>query len=103
MLPQFTVAEIAEHEDGSATYQIEGSKEDMQRLFEAFFTQALADGIKHAEQSTDVFIAQGNALKLADKLVRYLDVWETADSLDYDPEVKEVKNELKDALKKAGG
>jgi hypothetical protein len=34
--------------------------------------------------------------------VRYLDVWETCDSLDYDPEVKEIKEELKKLLWKAG-
>jgi len=46
--------------------------------------------------------AEKDALKVADKLVRYLDVWETCDSLDYDPEVKEIKEELKKLLWKAG-
>jgi hypothetical protein len=102
LTPRFTVKEIEEHEDGSATFQIDGSKEDMQMLFEAFFTQALADGIKYAKESTDGFVAEANALKLADNLVRHLDVWETTDCYDYDPGVKDAKEALKDALKKAG-
>lgn len=100
--PRFTVKEIAEHEDGSATFQIDGSKEDMQILFETFFVHALIDGIKSTKEGTEEWMAERNALQTADNLVRFLDVWEQEDSLDYDPGVKEVKNKLKDALKKAG-
>jgi glucosamine 6-phosphate synthetase-like amidotransferase/phosphosugar isomerase protein len=100
--PQFTVQEIEEHEDGSATFQIDGSKEDLQILFETFFVHALVGGIESAKASTETFVAQSQALKVADKLVRYLDVWETADEFDYNMGVNDVKNELKEALKKAG-
>lgn len=100
--PRFTVKEITEHEDGSSTFQIDGSKEDMQLLFEAFFLQALIAGIRSTKEETERFVAECDALKAADKLVRFLDVWEIEDSFDYDPGVRAAKEELKELLKKAG-
>jgi hypothetical protein len=100
--PKFTVQEIEEREDGSAVFQIDGSKEDLQILFETFFVQALIGGIEAAKEKTDEYLAESQALKAADKLVRYLDVWENEDCFDYDPGVKEAKEELKELLKKAG-
>jgi hypothetical protein len=102
LTPRFTVKEIEEHEDGSATYQIDGSKEDMQILFEAFFLQALIAGIRAAKEETEKFCAEANALEAADKLVRWLDVWEESDDLNYAPDIKAIKNDLKAKLKKAG-
>ena len=98
----FTVDEIEKHEDGSATYTIKGSEDDIQRLFEAFFLHSLVLGIESAEQSTEAFTAKANALRAAEKLVKYLDVWEEVDEFDYIPSVEQVKNELRVLLKKAG-
>jgi hypothetical protein len=100
--PQFTVKEIEEREDGSAVFQIDGSKEDLQILFETFFVNALVGGIEAAKEKTDVYLAELQALKSADKLVRFLDVWENEDSFDYTPGVQAAKEELKELLKKAG-
>lgn len=97
-----SVREIARHEDGSATYAIDASEEDMKKLFEIFFVSAVTEGIKAANSNTEAWLAERKVLELADKLVRYLDVWETADEFDYVMGVKDVKNELKEALKKAG-
>ena len=97
------VEEVETHEDGSATYQITASKEDMQKLFEAFFKRAIISGILETQESTEKWIAERDALELAAKLVKYLDVWENSDDLDYAPEVEDVKNALKVALKKVGG
>ena len=98
----FTVDEIEKHEDGSATYTIKGSEDDIQRLFEAFFLHSLVLGIESAEKSTEAFTARADALRAAEKLVKYLDVWEEVDTFDYIPDVEQVKNQLKASLKKAG-
>lgn len=98
----FIVEEVEKHEDGSATYTIKGSEDDIQRLFEAFFLHSLVLGIESAEKSTEAFTARADALRAAEKLVKYLDVWEEVDTFDYIPDVEQVKNELKASLKKAG-
>lgn len=95
----FDVKQVAEHEDGSATFSINASQQDMQRLFEAFFQQALVLGILAAKKEADDWIAGQKALELADKLVRFLDVWEQTECFDYSPSVEDVKKELKAALK----
>ena len=96
----FTVKEITEHEDGSATLEIDGTKEDMQTLFQAMFLEALRLGCKAANSNTGAWVAEREALRIAEKLVKYLDVWEECDELDYSPSVKEVKESLKSLLRK---
>ena len=98
----FTVKEIIRHEDGSGTFEISGTEEDMNVLFESLIVNAIVNGITYSKEQTEKFIAEADALRQADKLVRYLDVWEGCESLDYDPGVQEVKEELKRLLKKAG-
>lgn len=98
----FTVNEIVRHEDGSATFEISGTEEDMNSLFESLILNAIVSGITYGKEQTDRFISEREALRQADKLVRYLDVWENCESFDYDPSVQEVKEELKRLLKKAG-
>lgn len=99
----FTVSEIQHHEDGSATYNISGTEEDMRLLFETFFLNALVTGIKATERSTNAWIAEKEAIKQARRLVNYLDIWEECDELDYSPSVKIVKQDLKHALEKLHG
>jgi hypothetical protein len=47
----FNVEMVEEHDDGSATFTVSGDKASMHSLFEAFFTQALINGIEHAVES----------------------------------------------------
>ena len=98
----FDIKEIERHEDGSATYQICGSKEEMSQLFEVFFTSALIAGIKHAEGGNKKEVAKVEALEIARELVSFLRTWETSDDFDYDPVVKAKREELSQALKEAG-
>jgi hypothetical protein len=97
----FSLREVEVHEDGSATYELDAPPEKMRSLIEVMVRNILIKGIESAQGETDRWAAERDALKVADKLVRYLDVWETCDSLDYDPEVKEIKEELKKLLWKA--
>jgi len=48
MSHSFNVEMVEEHEDGSATFTVSGDKASMQALFEAFFTQAVINGIDYA-------------------------------------------------------
>jgi hypothetical protein len=99
----FTVDEIETHEDGSATYQISASDEDMHLLFETFFLYALINGIQATQEKSDSWLAEREVIRQARRLVNYLDIWEECDELDYSPSVKIVKQDLKRALEKTNG
>lgn len=94
----FGVTLTKEHEDGSATFEVHGSKEQMQKLFSAFFADALTRGIDGAEQSTAKWTAEKKVIKAAENLESWLRQWEVIDELDYDPEVKVYRHELTEAL-----
>jgi hypothetical protein len=98
----FTVEEIKKHEDGSATYSVNGSDEDMKKLFEAFFTQAVINGIKATVSNNEKEIAKMEALEVARELVTWLSVWESGEDIDYEPECAQKRRALSKALKAAG-
>ena len=84
-----------EHDDGSATYTITSNDGTLHRLFEAFFVQAMIEGIKSVEVENQKFVSLKRAATELDQL---LQVWENSDVLDYDPEVKEKRQALTKAL-----
>lgn len=98
----FTVEETKKHEDGSATYTVNGSDEDMKKLFEVFFTQAVISGIKYTGANNEKEIAKMEALKAARELVFMLNMWEGTDSFDYEPNVRHAREKLEKALEEAG-
>lgn len=100
--PRFNVDLIKEHEDGSATFQVSGSDKSMRMLFEAFFIQALINGILLTKEKNDKYCAEHRALEVARDLEVLLRKWETSDDFDYDPMVKATRVELTKALSKAG-
>lgn len=87
-----------ETEDGGAIFEVEGSKEDMQTLFEAFFGNAIIRGVESATQENGLFAAEAEVIKRAKELNRWLAVYEVSETLDYDPEVKEARMKLDEAL-----
>ena len=84
-----------EHPNGSATYTIHSDDDTLQRVFEAFFVQALLRGVESAEEENKKFISLKRA---AEELERFLRVWEDCGDLDYDPSVKEKREALTAAL-----
>jgi len=96
----FNVEMIKEHEDGSATFQVSGSKASMQKLFEAFFCHAVVNGILMTEKGNERYSAQQRAIDAARDLEVLLEAWETQDEFDYDPVVKNARLELTEALRK---
>lgn len=92
--PRFDVNLKEEHPDGSATYTVSGSKEDMQKLFEAFFNQALSLGIESANTHLGYVLAREKVLETAKQLNALLATWEISDEMDYTPVVKEVRQQL---------
>ena len=100
--PSFNVEMVEEHEDGSATFSVNGSKKSMEQLFHAFFVQALINGILLTKEKNDQYCAQQRALEMARDLEVLLRKWETSDDFDYDPMVKATRVELSKALKEAG-
>ena len=97
---RFNVNLIKEHEDGSATFQVSGSKASMQKLFEAFFCHAVINGILMTEKGNERYSAQQRALDAARDLEVLLEAWETQEEFDYDPVVKNARRELAEALRK---
>jgi len=100
--PSFSVEIVEEHEDGSATLSVDGSKKSMRVLFETFFIRALINGILLTKEKNDQYCAQQRALEMARDLEVLLRGWETSDGIDYDPVVKPKREELSKALKEAG-
>lgn len=99
---RFNVDLVKEHEDGSATFQVSGSEQSMEQLFEAFFCQAVINGILLTQEKNDKYCAERRSLELARDLEVLLRKWETSDDFDYDPMVKATRFELSKALKEAG-
>lgn len=99
--PRFNVDLIKEHEDGSATFQVSGSNKSMKQLFEAFFCQAVINGMLLTKEKNDKYCAERRALEVARDLDVLLRKWETSDDFDYDPMVKATRVELTNALKEA--
>jgi hypothetical protein len=98
----FNVKELKRNEDGSATYEVSGSDEKMQELFEVFFTYALINGIKYTLEDNQKEIHKMHAITAARELEVLLREWETSDDLDYAPVVKNKRLKLKELLDKAG-
>jgi hypothetical protein len=99
---RFDVKEIMRHEDGSATYQISGSDEEMRKLFEVFFTHAVINGIKYTQEDNDEEVYRMQVVTAARELEVLLREWETSDDLDYSPTVENKRLKLKELLDKAG-
>ena len=100
--PSFSVEIVEEHEDGSATLSVDGSKKSMRVLFETFFIRALINGVLLTKEKNDKYCAERRALEVARDLEVLLRKWETSDDFDYDPMVKATRVELSKALKEAG-
>lgn len=99
---RFDVEEIERHEDGSATFHVSGSDEEMKKLFEVFFAHALVNGIKYTQENNDKEAYRMQVVTVARELEVLLREWETSDCFDYDPVVKSKRLKLKELLDKAG-
>ena len=92
--PRFNVKLKEEHEDGGATFIVEGEKEDLQKLFEAFFSNALISGIDYAEEKIGKASARLKVIESAKELNNLLFVWENSEDMDYSPTISRVRKEL---------
>ena len=86
-------------EDGSYVYEITGSKQDIDTMHQSILLQAIIVGIEESEKRTDRWLLKQEAIDAAEELVKFLDLWEVTDELDYTPTVECIKNNLKAKLK----
>jgi hypothetical protein len=93
---------VEEHDDGSATFEVHGDKDQMGKLFSAFFTEAITRGIDCAEQSTQRWVLEKQIVKKAREFADLMMQWEWAEELDYDPQIRKVRVELTDLFIKYG-
>ena len=94
----FEVKETQRHEDGSATFEVSGSPEEMQKLFEAFFTSALINGIDYADEYKNKWIAKQRLIDAALELDKAVWAWENIEGVDW-IDIKEIVNKFHDAVK----
>lgn len=92
--PRFNVKLKQEHEDGGATFVVEGEKEDIQKLFEVFFSNALISGIDYAEEKIGKASARHKVVESAMELNNLLFVWENSEDMDYSPTISRARKEL---------
>ena len=100
--PSFNVEMVEEHEDGSATFQVSGSEKSMKQLFEAFFCQAVINGVRFTKEKNDKYCAERRALEVARDFETLIRIWEDSTDIDYEPTVKSKREELAKALSEAG-
>lgn len=93
---------VEEHSDGSATFKILGSKENIEALMSAAFCSLLVSGIAHMEEETaaanEKMARKEKALFAAKQLSDILIQWETDEDLDYDPHVLAFRKALTELL-----
>ena len=99
MSHSFNVEMVEEHEDGSATFSISGDKESMHALFEAFFTQALINGIDYAVENKHRWIAERHLVDAALEMHRGIWAWKNFDGVDW-VDIEEIENKFNDAVQR---
>jgi hypothetical protein len=87
--------EVGENDDGTVTYNLDCSREDMEKLISVLFTHAVIEGIKSVKEENEQFL---KLKEVAANLERFLRVWEESEVLDYDPEVKKRREALTNIL-----
>jgi len=92
---ELTVRLTTEHEDGSATFELDAPKEVMQQLFESMFTRAVMLGIETTKKENDAWLGVVKAAKELDTMLR---MWEVSDTLDYEPEVRQTREKFTKAF-----
>ena len=98
MNPSFNVEMVEEHEDGSATFNVSGDKASMQALFEAFFTQALINGIDYAVENKHRWIAERHLVDAALEMHKAIWAWKNFDGVDW-VDIKEIEERFDTAIK----
>lgn len=96
--PTFNVTEKQENDDGTTTFEISGSKEDMERLFSAFFTSALIRGIEAEESINERWINKLKIIEAAKEFCEAMERWEEEDDFEYEPKCRELREKLSEAI-----
>lgn len=94
----FNVTEKQENDDGTTTFEINGSKEDMERLFSAFFTSALIKGIEAEESINERWTNKLRIIEAAKEFCEAMERWEEEGDFDYEPECRELREKLSEAI-----
>ena len=94
----FNVVLAEKHEDGSATYIVNGSSEAMANLSQAMISSALINGIKHTEENNKRFESYLKNEAAVIALLEALKKWEEDADFDYDPVVKTLRKYCSDRI-----
>ena len=97
MSHSFNVEMVEEHEDGSATFTVSGDKASMQALFEAFFTQAVINGIDYAVEKKERWIAEKRLVDAALEMHKAIWAWKNFDGVNW-VDLKEIEERFNTAI-----
>ena len=98
MSHSFNVEMEEEHDDGSATFNVSGDKASMQALFEAFFTQAVINGIDYAVEKKDRWVAERKLVDAAVEFNKAVWAWEEFEGVDWQ-DLKRFHEKFDEAVK----
>lgn len=96
--PTFKVEEEGEDEDGYQKFTLSAEKEDMDKIFNTFFTAALIKGMEAQEKENDIVTSNIAIRNYAQELCDLLDRWLTEDDFDFAPNCEAAYKKLKAAL-----
>ena len=97
MSTTFNVDMVEEHDDGSATFNVSGDKASMQALFEAFFTQALINGIDYAIEGKERWLAEKRLIDATLEMHKAIWAWKNFDGVDW-VDIKEIEERFNTAI-----
>ena len=98
MSHSFNVEMVEEHDDGSATFSVSGNKASMQALFEAFFTQAVINGIDYAVEKKERWVAEKRLVDAALEMHKGIWAWKKFESVDW-IDIEDMEKKFNDAVK----
>ncbi len=98
------VTSVDEHEDGSATIQLEFTREQRDMLFDVCLRQAVVNGLKKIDEDSEEFSeslgARNQVIDQARVVLEWITHWETDCDLDWEPSVAVEVQKLRELIAK---
>jgi len=98
------VTDLVENDDGSATIQLEFTRDQKDMLWDVCLRQAIVNGLQHIDQKSEEYASVLNlkteVIEQSRVVLECLTLWETDDSFDYSPVITNEVQKLRKLLSK---
>jgi hypothetical protein len=98
------VTDLVENDDGSATIQLEFTRDQKDMLWDVCLRQAIVNGLQHIDQKSEDYSSMLNlkteVIEQSRVVLDCLTKWETCDDFDYTPVVQSEVQKLRELLSK---